>query len=131
LTVGLWTSATTFFGFCVKVRSNNERYGGLILESDLIKTNGAIRTFATEHTARLRNHSSRKLLAEGFLVKQADGRYRIGEVEVTAGTMIEIKFDDLWVAMQVETDQAGGYYLANTTCSFYPHKVYARVWREV
>jgi hypothetical protein len=101
------------------------------LEIDLIKETDKINAFSREKTSRLRGPSQRKILAEGFLVKQPNGLYRVGDLELADGVKLEIKFDDNWVEMQVAGDQNGNYYLTNTTCSFYPLQVYARVRGEI
>jgi hypothetical protein len=93
---------------------------------DLGKETDVIAAFSPEKTSRLRNWEQRKIVAEGFLAKQPDGHYRIGDLELTGGAELEIKFDDNWLEMQLVVDGNGNYYLMNTTCSFYPLQVYAR-----
>jgi hypothetical protein len=98
------------------------------VEGDTKKAAEEIGTFAKEKTLRLRNESHRKILAEGFLEKQADGSFKIGDCELPVGAEIEIKMEEVWVKLQVELDGEGQYYVVNTTCAFQPIKAYVRYW---
>jgi hypothetical protein len=96
------------------------------LETNLSNETDIFSAFSREKTSRLRDRSQQKIVAEGFLVKQDDGHYRIGDLDLVGGAELEIKSDDNWMEMQLEADQNGNYYLTNTICSFYPLQVYAR-----
>ena len=64
-------------------------------------------------------------MTEGFLKKQASGRYGVCEIELTCGAQVKVKTVSGWVMMQVEHD-GNDYYLVSKDFSFYPKKVYAR-----
>jgi hypothetical protein len=68
------------------------------------------------------------VIIEGYLKKQANGRYMIkGEEpwELTCGDCIEVNIDQYWITMRVKHDGEEYYLLADST-SFYPKSIYAR-----
>jgi len=97
-----------------------------------LKKDGAeFQAFSKEKTSRLRNDNRQKILAEGFLTKQPGGFFGIGSCQLPCGAEIEIKFEETWVKLQVQSDADGNHFLTNTTCSFYPIKAYARFWGKL
>lgn len=98
------------------------------MESDLKKDIAEFREFTKEKSSRLRKDNLQKILAEGFLTKHSEGCFEIGDYKLPCGAEVEIKFEESWVKMQVQSDEAGNHFLTNTTCSFYPIKAYARFW---
>lgn len=98
------------------------------MDIDTKKAAEEIGTFAKEKTLRLRTEHHQKILGEGFLEKQPGGKYKIGDCEVPVGAEIEIKLEEVWVKLQVESDADGNCYLTNTTCSLIPIKAYGRYW---
>jgi hypothetical protein len=63
-------------------------------------------------------------MIEGYLQKQANGRYAINGIEFTSGETIEVRVNRQWLEMRFECD--GEYYLMVQGFSFYPRGVYAR-----
>ncbi len=65
-------------------------------------------------------------MIEGYLRKQDNGRYGIGDyVDLSCGKRVEVKTDYGWMLMRVEHDGLD-YYLTGSGISFYPKGLYAR-----
>lgn len=65
-------------------------------------------------------------MVEGYLEKNDNGRYDIGDlVELTCGKVVEVKTANGWMVMRVEHD-GKDYYLLSDGFSFYPRRVYVR-----
>ena len=69
------------------------------------------------------------MIIEGYLKKQASGRYLIKSAEttceLTCGECIEVNIDKAWITMRMEHD-GEEYYLVADSISFYPKSIYAR-----
>lgn len=68
-----------------------------------------------------------ELMIEGYLKKQANGRYAINGAEFIYGECVEVKIQGKWVPMRFAGDE-NGYYLLGAGFSFYPRIVYARFY---
>jgi len=65
-------------------------------------------------------------MAEGYLVKNDNGRYGICDyIDLTCGKQVEIKTANGWMLMRVEHDGSDYYFLGNGL-SFYPKRLYVR-----
>ena len=65
-------------------------------------------------------------MTEGYLKKQTNGRYGIGEhLDLACGNCVEVKTASGWIPMRIEHD-GFDYYLLAKGFSFYPKRVFVR-----
>ncbi len=66
-------------------------------------------------------------MKEGYLKKQANGRYGISDdyIDLSCGKLVEVKTAQGWIEMWVEHDESD-YYFLNKEISFYPKRAYVR-----
>jgi hypothetical protein len=64
-------------------------------------------------------------MAQGYVIKQPNGSYKIEFQELKRGDYLEVKLGNYWVMMQVETYQ-GEQCLIGDNWAFYPIMIYAR-----